>query len=140
MFEFIEKLQISDDDKAKLRSLGASSAPALLSLMQASGSAIDAFIGQKTAVYVKQQLAKSLAVKDYEVLSRPAPVFRTGALISPQGPQLQPAKYDVAKRDEMFKNVQQLKIDRNQLKGTNLASVQSKIDELEQEISHMLNL
>jgi hypothetical protein len=89
--EFLNRLPISDEERAKLSSLGASSPLALLLMRQASRDAFDAHLGRDRAEDIAAELEKSLTPEELESLRRPAKgVGKIGARLDP--PPISPKK------------------------------------------------
>jgi len=76
---FLDGLEISDEDRARLASLGANSPYELLARRKASKDAFDGFIGQELADSVAIQLDPLLTDEQRELLRRPPkPAGKTG--------------------------------------------------------------
>ena len=140
MFEFIENLHVADEDKRKLRSLGATSPAALLALIVAADKAIYTFLGPETTVNVKNELAAELNDDEKLVLESPMPTFKTGAIISDKPAKVRPVTYDIQKRDELFAHLQQLRSQKSRSGGLESPEIESEITHLEQQLNSMMEL
>jgi hypothetical protein len=78
MSAFLDTLPLSDEERQKLKALGASTPFALLSMRHASREAFDAHIGAQRADEIASQLEKLLSADELEQLRRP--VALPGAL------------------------------------------------------------
>jgi hypothetical protein len=77
---FLDGLEVSDEDRARLASLGAKSPYALLARRKASKDAFDGYIGQDLADSVAIQLDPLLTDEQRESLRQPPkPAGKTGA-------------------------------------------------------------
>jgi hypothetical protein len=132
MANFIDNLQVAPDIKHKLRSLGVSSAPALLSLVQASPEYARAFLGDSVDT-VTSQLEDTLTSDEQAVLLRRPPRFGLGAIVGVPAPAPALPNYDIDERDRIFSELQQLR-NRGQLSETSRA----RITELEEKLNAML--
>jgi len=132
MPDFIENLQIPQDVKHKLRSLGASSAPALLSLMQANPDSARSFLGDTVDALIPQ-LQDTLTPDDHAVLQRNTPQYALGAMVGPKPPVVAPPNYDIRQRDNLFSELERLRSD-----GRPSETSKAKIAELEGQLTEML--
>jgi hypothetical protein len=132
MADFIDNLQVAPDIKHKLRSLGATNAPALLSLVQASPEYARSFLGDSADI-VTSQLQELLTNDEQEVLLRPPPRFKLGAIVGVPGPVLASPNYDLDERDRLFSELQQL---RN--RGRLSEESRARVTELEEQLNAML--
>jgi hypothetical protein len=76
--DFIDQLQVSQEERVKLRALGAKSPLSVLSLRKASQEAFDRHFGADRADSIAEQLRSLLAPDELQQLEQP--VRRPGSL------------------------------------------------------------
>lgn len=105
MSDFIDTLQISQTDKAKLKQLGTDTPFALLALIEAAPDKFSSFMGG-SADLIREQVGTLVPpAQRRSVLPRDA--FSLGAQLS-SAPRLVEPTYDVALRDRLFQEWQTL--------------------------------
>lgn len=93
MADFIDQLQVSQEEREKLRALGAKSPFGLLSLRKASQEAFDMQFGADRAEAITEQLRRLLTPAELQQLSQP--IRRGGSL----GARLEPAREPKSRDD-----------------------------------------
>lgn len=107
--EFLKDLPISEEERQKLASLGASTPLALLSLRKASPEAFDRHVGADRAAAVAEALEGLLSEEDKVRLRAPfTPKGKFGARLSPAPQKLEPT-FDLAKREQLFRELESLR-------------------------------
>jgi hypothetical protein len=106
--DFLKGLPISEEERQKLGSLGASSSLALLVLRKASPEAFDRHIGPNRAAAIVEALEGLLSEEDKVKLKSPfTPKGKFGARLSPAPKKLE-LTFDLAEREQLFKELQSL--------------------------------
>lgn len=131
---YLENLPLSAEEKAKVASLGAPSAAALLAMVRASPEAFDSYLGSDRARELAAALEASISEHERAVVDAPVPWFpATGAIIGKKAPLLRPPRYDVAERDRLFEQLQRL-----QRQSNSSPETRRRIAELEQRLNALL--
>jgi hypothetical protein len=135
MYEnYLEDLSLSFTEKDKIAKLGASSAAALLAMIQAAPQDFERYLGPQRCLEIAVALGKLIGDSERVVLDTPVKGFySTGAITNRKAPKIQPPKYNIAERDFLFKKIQELRQQHDPSPATRLT-----IDELEQELNKML--
>lgn len=76
MREFIDKFNISDDDKVKINNLGVENGVALLGMIDAAPKEMDIYLGNETVVKIKQELESKLTPEEKIMLESPIPKYK----------------------------------------------------------------
>jgi hypothetical protein len=92
MSDFIDKLSVSDEERQKLKSLGASSPIGILSIRKASTEAFDKHFGPERADAIAAQLKSLLTEQELGRLNEP--MRKGGPLGARQSPSPAPNKPD----------------------------------------------
>jgi hypothetical protein len=107
---FLDKINVSDEERAKLRSLGAATPVALLGMRIASPVPFDQLFGTVRGSEIAKQLQTLLTGEERSLLQQPIrnlpPV---SARITPFPQDIRRPSYDVAERDRLFAELQQLR-------------------------------
>ena len=108
--DFLDRLELSDEEREKLRGLGAGSAAALLAMRNASPGGFEKLLGRKRAERIAASLYETLTDEERRRLA--IPVYQklsTGARIDSPPPPLPKPPYDVASRDRLFAQLEELR-------------------------------
>jgi hypothetical protein len=131
---YLEDLSLSVTEKDKIAKLGASSAAALLAMIQAAPQDLERYLGAQRCLEIVIALRKLIDDSDRAVLDTPVKEFySTGAIIDRKAPKIQRPRYNIAERDSLFKKIQELREQNDSSPAMRLT-----IDELEQELNKML--
>jgi hypothetical protein len=108
--DFLAKLMLSDDERAKLAGIGAKSALMLLLAQRASPSAFEKLLGAERAKTVLAGLAALLTPDEKSRLEGGLPEkFALGARIDIPPSKLPEPRYDVEERDRLFGELKALR-------------------------------
>ena len=104
---FLHQIAPDPSTEAKLAALGSNSPAALLSQIEAGWEAFVRYVGPEAALGVRKRL-KSLVFDPRVTEPSPAPGGTGVVLGSPQKAGLVPPRYDIARRDQMWAELQEL--------------------------------
>jgi hypothetical protein len=108
--DFLRRLNVSEEERRKLASLGASTPLALLAMRQAAPEAFEAHLGPQRAGPIAAELFALLSDEERERLAEPAPLpGALGARLSAPAAPLEDPPYDLARRDRLFDELQRLR-------------------------------
>jgi hypothetical protein len=112
-FMFLDDLELSDEERQKLRRLGAKSALMLLLMRKSSPNEFDAYVGSERAQHIEGGLMAMLTEEDRGKLA--AEPVRPGALGSRLGVggrpvSLVPPSFEINERDRLFGELQDLRM------------------------------
>jgi hypothetical protein len=129
---YLDKLPISADEKAKLRPLGAPTPAALLGLIQASPEQFGRFFGPQRTGQLVRLLTSVLTEGERKSLSQPVPRYaiQSPAYSVSSAPTLPPTPYDLEQRDRLFEHLRQLRADTHPSKETleEIAACEAKLN------------
>lgn len=131
--DYLESLSLSDEDKAKLQSMGMQSPFALLSIIKASPDAFEAFMGKEKTAQLAQELEAKLSEDERSLLETPLPLRKTGAIIDRERPPLRTPSYDIGERDRLFDELQALR-----QRPEKTSALGKRIAELEERLNALL--
>jgi hypothetical protein len=132
--DYLDNLSLSREEKSKILDLGVSSAPELLAMMRASPEAFEEFLGKDRSRAISGALEAAISHNERTILNRSHPRFRaTGAIVNREAPSIQPPKYDVAERDRLFQQLQNLRRQHDSSPG-----IKRRIAELEHQLNTLL--
>ena len=108
-YEYLQSLSLTDDQEAKLRSLGVRSASSLLSLIQHAPEKFTSFFGEQEAQRISALLAALVPEQETTQLAAlPAFQGKFGALLAPAEPT--PSQDDATqRRDELMNRIKMIR-------------------------------
>lgn len=107
---YLENLPLSDEEKAKIAALGATSAAALLAMMRAAPEAFNHYLGSDFSQELAAALEASISDRERAILnSAPQKFNATGAIIGKEPPEINSPPYDIAERERLFNQLQSLR-------------------------------
>jgi len=132
--DYLEKLPLSDNERAVISSLGVSSAASLLGMMRVSPEEFSKLLGSDRAQELAIALEASINECDRLILNAPDQHFwATGAVIGRRPPAVRPPNYDLAERDDLHDQLLNL-----QRQPNPSPEVKQRIAKLEQRLNSML--
>jgi len=109
-YPYLDQLPVSDDVRAKLVGLAASTPAALLAMIRASPHAFFDFLGKPETDRLAASLEEMLEASQRALLATPAPTIPSlGAIIERRPPALKKPAYDITERDRLFAELQELR-------------------------------
>ncbi len=132
--EFVTRLRLSDEERRRILSLGASTPLALLAMRKASPAAFEEFFGHERAEQIASALLEMLSDQERKLLEAPSPRLpKLGARLRSPAPPLQEPPYDLVQRNRLFAELQELR-----RKPSPTAEAQKRITALEEELNQLL--
>lgn len=108
--EFLAKLALTDEERAKLASIGATNALMLVLAQRASPEAFDKLLGPDRAKKVVNSLVGLLTPEEHSRLADSSPSrFALGAHIGPAPKTLPEPRFDINERDRLFREIERLR-------------------------------
>lgn len=138
MSDFLKELQVggaplSPDEAEKLESLGVQSPLELLSMIKADPAAFKRFYGAASTDALTSSLQAQVGTPGLALVHRRPQRFKTGAIVSSRLPRLKAPGYDLAERDRLFDELQELRAHPDPSD-----EVQARVHELESRLNLLL--
>ncbi len=133
--DYLRRLNVSEEERQKLASLGASTPLALLAMRQAAPEAFDQHLGPDRAGPIAAELLALLNDEERKRLAASVPLpGALGARMSPPAEPLKDPPYDLARRDRLFDELQRLR----QLRSPSLAE-RNRMAQLESALEELFS-
>jgi hypothetical protein len=108
--DFLDRLNVSEEEGKKLAGLGARTPAALLAMRQASPEAFAGHLGAARADQIAAELLALLSDEERQRLAAPLPPGRAlGARLAPPAAPLRDPPYDLERRDLLFQELERLR-------------------------------
>lgn len=131
---FLSRLNLTDEETAKLASLGATTPLSLLGALRASPEAFVSFVGKDRADTIVDRISGLLTDEERSSLDEELPLFSLGARLGTPPSVLKQTQYDIDERDGIFLRLQTLRT-----LPTRTQQQDAEISQLERRLSDMLN-
>ncbi len=106
---FLSKLGLTDDERKKLSSIGASTPAMLLGVYKASTESFEQLFGAQRAKEVVSRLLELLTPEERERATKEAPRFHMGARLERPPSTIPKPPYSLEERDRLLDEIQKIK-------------------------------
>jgi hypothetical protein len=130
---FIDSLPVETADKEFLRTLSADSPAALLGYIRASRDFFEQRFGPKKLDQITSLLGQMLSVHEHAVLKGSKKEFAMGAVVDLPAPELNPPRFDIRKRDALFRELTELE------QQDQTPEVKTRIEQLTNSLNELLD-